>query len=780
MTIETISGRVTRVFFCNPDSPFSAGKFRRDDDGTEISFGGAIAAEVGQAYTLTGSWTHHTKYGLQFAVQGAMPIFKEDRASLIDFLAESPDFKGIGPARARKLVDAAAKINSDFVAALLADPKGLAEAAGIQPDVVEAIAETWAGRREEYEGLVVLTSWGLSHAKAASLLARHGTSIISSVSANPYCLIGLLSRFGFRSADEVARKMGVRSDDSRRLEAGLIYCMEKVTDGGNTLIDAGDFAALCETEMRPDSMRAKALIAEQIEIALDNETLVEVAANGVHGRLIGLRDTVEDEREVFEVLRARMAETREFDIREDLPGATLDALNAGQRAALEGALSRGASIITGGAGTGKTFTLRAALSQFSDAGLVVALCAPTGKAAQRIEDVTGREAKTIHRTLEAAFDEQHGRGFYFRLAEHDPIDADVVVVDEVSMVDVRLMRALLRAVAPKARLILLGDHHQIPSVGPGAILRDLIEKERNSGAVFVLTDVVRQAGHLATATNAILRGEVDRQVSPAWGILNTDRNNGTEPATMARETHAAIAESGMDLFGRETDPLLDIQILAPMRKGQAGTYALNAEMQCVRQRALGNPPPPPVEKDKPSRPLPGDRIVWTVNDPDLGVFNGSQGIITAKLGGGAWRILFDDGREIEVPSGRGSSFELAYAMTIHKSQGSEWPAVILIASSQHSFMHDRNLFYTGASRASKTLTIIGDDHGIRNFARAEKSAARLTFGSLVEPRFVVQPPRGSRPAMLPAPRAGTPPPPPAPPSSAPVPGLGEDWTADAF
>jgi len=364
-------------------------------------------------------------------------------------------------------------------------------------------------------------------------------------------------------------------------------------------------------------------------------------------------------------------------------------------------------------------------------GRKVALCAPTGKAAKKLSNATGREASTIHRLLEPIFDEETG-GFRFRRHRGNPIEAELIVVDEVSMVDVHLMRSLLDAIDDGSRVLMVGDHHQIPSVGAGAILRDILSAaNRFPGAIHVLTQVVRQAGQLARNTTAILDGVVATAQSPAWGLQTVTRGNERGAAGLvAGFVEALLTHPSPEPFGRPLDPAWDIQVLAPMRKGPLGTYALNRELQALRQRMLGNPPPEPSKRDDlPPKPLQGDRVIWTRNDYELRLFNGTQAVVKAVKKGGVLDIITEDGREITISSSQRQNLQVAYAITIHKAQGSEWPCVILAISSTHYIMRDRNLLYTGASRAATSLTIFGDLPGINAFAKSKQSLGRQTFGA---------------------------------------------------
>ncbi|RMF79173.1 MAG: hypothetical protein D6744_09350, partial [Planctomycetota bacterium] len=379
--------------------------------------------------------------------------------------------------------------------------------------------------------------------------------------------------------------------------------------------------------------------------------------------------------------------------------------------------------------THNTYTMKAIVDAAQNAGRAVALCAPTGKAAKKLEHSTNFPASTIHRLLKPQF--ENGQ-FVFQFNAGNKLPFDLVIVDEFSMCDVNLFHSLLAAMPDHARLLLVGDHNQIPSVGAGAILRDVLSAGERAfpGAVHVLSRVVRQAGVLAQNTTAILDGVVVPTTCPAWAIVRSeDGHPRGVPGIVADMVEAIVtAPEPLEPFGRALDPAWDIQVISPMRKGPQGVYALNAELQALRQRMLGNMPPPPVAENKQPRPLVGDRVIWTKNDYDLDLYNGTQAIVLEIRKGGAMKLLTEDDREVEVTNDKRVFVELAYALTIHKCQGSEWPCVIMVGTSAHFIMHDRNLLYTGASRAAESLTIVGDWKGIRSFASRRRSHERRTLG----------------------------------------------------
>lgn len=734
MKTETYRGIVRRVFFANPDSPAMAGVLALDN-GDEIRFAGKCFAEVGDKLELVGEWTKHPKFGDQFTAETGLVRMDESPDALIHLLATHEDFKGLGPVRARKVVEAALSFSDDGEAssALIDYPAEIAEQAGVPLEIVHNAAAVWAERKTYFDALAALGEQGWSSAQAQRIVSKLGENAPALVAGDPYFLIGKIRRFGFRTVDAVARKMGVKSTDQRRLASGVAYCLDRIADNGNTWTSREGLLDEAVEELRPDTLDGEDKIRATIEQLID-EGLIYVDTSPTGTELVADAKLARTEIEVFERLIAGLAaETTPLDLIGERALAVVPTLNDGQRAAFSGFSQRMTAVISGGAGVGKTYMVRALCEVAEENGIRVELCAPTGKAARKLEHATGREASTIHRLLEPIFNETTGE-FVFTRNANNRIHAGLVVVDEVSMVDVRLMRSLLAALPDKCRLLLVGDHHQIPSVGPGAILRDLLSAQvRYPEAVHVLTVIVRQAGILARNTTALLDGVVVFEPDSAWGIERTEKGHELGAAAHLATMVEALVTSPTPLepFGRLLDFAWDVQVLAPMRKGPLGTWALNVHLQKLRQRLLGNASPDPTPDGKAPKPLVGDRVIWTRNDYELDLFNGTQASVMAFEKGGAMRIFTEDGREVLIPSSKRINVEVAYAMTIHKSQGSEWPMVILVASSAHWIMHDRNLLYTGASRASESLTILGDKAGLRHFAAERKSAHRQTFGGFL-------------------------------------------------
>lgn len=720
-----LCGSVTRVFYSNAETGWMAGKLRRDDAPGEVSFAGKVVAEVGDTVELTGAWQQHPKYGRQFEAETGIVRMDESPEALIHLLASRDEFTGIGPARAEKIVRTALSLSRDGdLAQALSDwAAEIARRVKVPRELVDRAAEEWNSRRGTYEALARVVSLGWSSAQARAIVETLGENAASIVRADPYLLVGRVARFGFRTVDAVAQVQGSSPMSRERYAAGIAYCLDRIAQSGHTWTTREDLLHEATQELRPETLEAE----EMLEATVDE--MIGLGALAAHevdaAEVIADARLAEHELEVLRRLTEGLGDSHlpELDLGSPAAAEKMATLNDGQRAALLGIATHRYAVLSGGAGVGKTYTTDAICTIAEANGLKVALCAPTGKAARRLTDGSGRDASTIHRLLEPIYQNSEG-GFAFQRTAEKPLEVDLVVVDEVSMVDVRLMAALLDALPGDARLLLVGDHHQIPSVGPGAILRDILSMRRRfSHSIHVLDEVVRQAGDLERNTSAILDGVVAKKSSDVWRV-----STHTSEADSADEVIRTVESL---LVSSDLDPAWDIQVLAPMKKGDLGTHALNTRLQALRQRMLGNPPPLPPDVGKPPKPVVGDRVIWTKNDYRLELHNGTQAIVSKIDRDGTMHLLVEDGREVAIKPGDRKNVELAYCLTIHRSQGSEWPAVVLALSSRHYIMADRALLYTGASRAAQSLTMIGDSKGIGAFASKRRASARQTFGSFV-------------------------------------------------
>lgn len=716
---QTIRGRVDAVFYASPK--FSAGRLRTES-GDAVSFAGALMVQEHDPVVLHGTWERHPKFGRQFKVTHFAFDQRLGPEGLAHYLANHPDIKGIGPVKARRIVDA---FGDDFDRIIDEEPERIAAVAKLSTEAVDALREQWLKKRALNTSLTWLASFELTHHQMMALIEKFGNSIVTVLKTEPYVLVREVPGFGFKRVDIVARKMGTAKEHPSRIRAGIVHCVAERLDQGDCWVDYEDLIALANALLVMDVADSRDRIEQELDTLIESGALACVSLGG---RFLVAQPAIHEmEAALAETLTRRRRPNRHFvgvDI--DALVARTPTLNRAQRQALAAAGEHNMVLVSGGAGSGKTFLVSAITRLYEERGLRVVLAAPTGKAAKRIEQVVGREAMTIHRLL--GF-----KGKAFTVGPENPIEADVVIVDEVSMVDVSLGWHLLRAIdLDRTCVVLVGDHNQLPPVGPGNLLRDLIE--RQPIPTVILDEVVRQAGVLKENSIAVLRGDV-RKTAPAgpdgrspWMVFG-----GFSDIMEAQRQVLALFESVLvDQLG--FDLLADVQLLTPTRKGPLGVDALNVELQRLVQKKLWGVH---VEAPKPGRRpefLLHDRVLQTRNNYDLGVMNGAIGVVTS-VGPrrGQMKVRFDDVEvEITPESDALKDLSLAYALTIHKSQGSEFPCAVVVVHKAHSFMHHRNLFYTGVTRARQVAILVGDHWGMRNCAEKEQVERRKTFLSVLD------------------------------------------------
>ena len=750
-----IRGKIDVVFCSYPN--FTAGRIRVDD-GKLLSFSGKIAVNPDDQVILVGKMINDPKYGLQIKVDSVELDLILDRYGLENFLAKNKEIKNIGPAKAKIIVD---NFGDNFEFYLKEKPEEIARIAKLDIKDVQNLREVWESDKELNQISIWLASFGLTHHQIKTITHRFGNSAKAILEKNPYLLIGLVDNFGFKKVDIIARQLNVPKEFPPRITAGVKYCVQEELDEGHCWIEYDNLIdksnKLLILDCAPDE--AKQMIVNAIHDLIKRRVLTYQEYNGNY--CVGLPGILNTERYIYNSLLAGNISNPHFKNANTNPETYISKdttlLNEQQFAAVNNFLSHQKSLISGGAGTGKTFTLSTILSLCEERGLDVALAAPTGKAAKRMEQVTGSEASTVHRLLgwQPGGTDSKSKGKTkkenknvepsFEFCETNPLPMNVVIIDEFSMMDVFLTRALLSAISSKTSLVLVGDHNQLPPVGAGNVLRDLIVY--NVIPTTILTQVVRQSGPLKENSNAILRGIVmpttsspaaknDSILSP-W-ILDKQKEPANVIARIGQLYYTELEQYGFDL-------LSDVQLLTPRKTGPLGTRALNNALQVLFQQKLYNFQIEKTPDDKPPVFHVGDKVIQTRNDYDINVMNGTIGIIQNF---GKEQVLNDDGK----PTGRtkdvivvkfefeddlknvdksNNDLELAYALTIHKTQGSEFQVAICIIHSSHRIpMHHRHLFYTAVTRARRSCIIIGDPWGMRKCAETIKNDNRRTFLSL--------------------------------------------------
>ncbi|MCO5352562.1 MAG: AAA family ATPase [Bryobacteraceae bacterium] len=706
----TVRGVVQAVFHAG--ATFSAGRLVADD-GAPVRFAGKVFLREGEPVSLTGRWEDHPKYGRQFAVDALESPLHLDPAGLANYLAHHPDIKGIGPVKAGLIADT---FGADFDRVIRADPRAVASAAKLTFEAVSNLRDIWIAASEFNAAMTYLASYGLTHLQVTTLVGKFGNGVVGLLQSDPYLLISEVPGFGFKRVDKIARRLGVPKELPARLRAGIHHIVQSALDDGDCWVEYEDLLDRANTLLVLDNLDSRERIERELEALISEKRLVCCP----YERLVVADPVIHEMEEFLAGVFARASE-RNPHLTRGLPAAScFERLNEDQRQAVRNAFQFSISLMTGGAGSGKTFTVESLIRACEDLGISYALAAPTGKAAKRLEQSVKRPAQTVHRLL--GFN-----GHTFAKGSDEKLDVDFLAIDELSMIDVPLVHQLFQAVdLSRTAVLLVGDHNQLPPVGPGNVLRDLIQ----SGAIptTVLTKIIRQAGVLKENSTAILSGHVRPTCDEKaygyrpWYVVNNFTDREHVRLFLEKLFHEVIAERlGFDL-------LQDVQVLTPTHKGPLGTVELNITLQRLLQKKLFGVDVAPVEPGR--RPLiyPGDKVIQTSNDYDLGVMNGALGYVVENDPKQGLVVDFE-GTLKTIPRGSAKehNLQVAYANSIHRVQGSEFPCAIVIVHKSHSFMHHRNLLYTAVTRAQQSVILLGDRWGIEHCAGKEQVDQRNTF-----------------------------------------------------
>ncbi len=699
--VEALAGLVERVTFHNAETGFCVLRVKARGQRELVTIvGHAATIASGEWVQMNGTWINDRTHGLQFKaafLKASPPTTLEG----IEKYLGSGMIRGIGPVYATKLVQAFGAAVFELIEQ---EPARLREVTGIGPKRAARIIAGWAEQKVIREIMLFLHANGVGTSRAVRIYKTYGVDAVQVITENPYRLARDIRGIGFRTADVVARKLGIEPTAMIRVRAGISYALAEASGEGH-----------CGLPMDELTSSASKLLEVSVEL-IEAATVLELDAGEV------VADTLEGRRCLFlaGLYRAEqvIAERLRSLSRGALPWPSIEAEKAiawvesrtglalaeSQKDALRLTLQSKVLVITGGPGVGKTTLVNSILKVLGAKQVMLALCAPTGRAAKRLSESTGLEARTIHRLLEA--DPKTGG---FKRGEENRLDCDLLVVDETSMVDVPLMRALLKALPDEAALLLVGDADQLPSVGPGQVLADIIK----SGAVPVvrLTEVFRQAAESQIIVNAhrINAGKMPvLQAKEASDFFFVDA---ADPEEGVRKLLAVVGERIPSRFG--LDPVRDIQVLCPMNRGGLGARSLNIALQA----ALNPPGEARVERFGWTF-CPGDKVMQVTNDYERNVFNGDLGVITGLDMNEAELVVSFDGRAVTYGFGELDELVLAYATTIHKSQGSEYPAVVIPLTTQHYTMLARNLLYTGVTRGKRLVVLVGQ---VRALAIAVKN-----------------------------------------------------------
>ena len=709
---ERITGVVEKVSFFSETSGFSVLRLIRKGERESVTVVGCVAAvNTGQHIEAVGCWQNDKTWGIQFKATHLVVIPPDTLEGISKYLS-SGMVKGIGPHLAKVLVKA---YGMEVFTVIEEHPEQLLGLPGIGKKKLQQIVAGWSEQKAIKKIMLFLHSHGVSTSRIARIFRVYGDDAVAMVSANPYRLIHDIPGIGFKSADQIARNIGIPMDSPLRARAGIGYTLQELSLEGHCKVP------------EPMLLEAFRRLLTMPESVLDEALRQELSI----GTIVAVEEEGKKSYYMVSLFRAETGVAKSICriMQGVLPWKNLDSatvipksekrssieLSESQRSAVALALSSKFLVITGGPGVGKTTIINTILDILEAEDLTVLLCAPTGRAAKRLSEATGLEAKTIHRLLE--FDPFLRD---FRRGHANPLEADLVIVDEASMIDVVLMNRLLAAISSRSALIFAGDVDQLPPVGPGFVLADMIHSE--ALPVVRLTEIFRQAESSRIIVNAhrINRGEFTLPSHDAGAELSDFYVVPSEStADIQRRLLLVVADRIPERFGM--DRLNDIQVLTPMNKGPLGTRALNA----LLQERLN-----PQARRKIVRfevtYAEGDKVIQMVNNYDKEVFNGDIGRIARVDEEESTLSVLYDGREVLYESGELEEIALAYAITIHKSQGSEYPAVVIPLSMQHFTMLERNLVYTAVTRAKKLVMIIGDPKALFTAVGYKRSSQRMT------------------------------------------------------
>lgn len=725
-TVESLAGYVEHIIYRNADNGYTVLNLVSGED--EITCVGIFSAIAeGENIEAQGEYTEHPTYGQQFKVISFEEKAPEDEEAIERYLG-SGAIKGIGLAMAARIVR---RFKEDTFRIIEEEPERLAEIKGISNRKAMEIASQVNEKRDLRQAMIFLQQYGITMNLAVKVYQAYGQDVYGIIRENPYRLADDIDGVGFRTADEIAARVGIRMDSDFRVRSGILYTLLQASGEGHTYLP--------ETELTPRASKLLNVTAEQVE-----KQYMDLAIE----RKIILKQ-MEDQTQIyaasFYYMEANTATMlKRLNVSYDVSDAEIEqqirgiekksgmTLDEHQVTAVKEAVRNGLLVITGGPGTGKTTTINTIIRYFELEGLEIFLAAPTGRAAKRMSETTGFEARTVHRMLELNGGAEGSGGF--ERDESNPLEADVIIVDEMSMVDISLMYSLLKAISVGTRLILVGDVNQLPSVGPGSVLRDIIQSHACN--VVMLTKIFRQASTSDIIVNAhkINHGEeviLDNKSMDFFFLKRYD-------ADVIINVVLQLIKQKLPKFVDATP--YDIQVLTPMRKGLLGVERLNG----ILQRYMNPPANDKVEKEYGSTVFrEGDKVMQTKNnyqlaweirtkfgltvDKGLGIFNGDMGIIRQINDFAEQMIIeFDEGRMVEYPYKLLDELELAYAITIHKSQGSEYPAVVIPLLGGPMMLMNRNLLYTAVTRARKCVTLVGNEVTFQQMIRNTSQQKRYS------------------------------------------------------
>ena len=713
--METITGFVEHIVYRNEENGYTVLNLASNEEDEITCVGVFQMISEGESLELTGEYTVHPSYGPQFKVQQYSIKAPEDIASIERYLG-SGAIKGVGAALAARIVR---KFKEDTFRIIEEEPERLAEIKGISERKAQEIAQQTEEKRELRQAMIFLQNYGISLSLAVKIYQTYQLDMYRIIQENPYQMAEDVTGVGFKIADEIAHRVGIHLDSDFRIRSGIMYVLQQASLEGHTYLPE---ELLTRRACELLGVDASGVEKHYMDMAIDrklilkqSEAEVQIYASTFYYMELNVAVMLRELNVKYDF--SETAVKQRIRKIEQLSELELDEM---QRTAVKEAVRSGLLVITGGPGTGKTTTINTIIQYFESEGMDIALAAPTGRAAKRMSETTGYEAKTIHRLLELSggMDEHAG----FERNEQNPLETDVIIIDEMSMVDITLMHNLLKAVVAGTRLILVGDVNQLPSVGPGCVLKDIIDSH---------------------ACNVVRLNRIFRQASESDIIVNAHKINRGEPVSLDNKSRDffflkrydanVIISICIQLIRQKLPKYVnaspfDIQVLTPMRKGLLGVERLNT----ILQQYLNPPDGKKAEREHGQTIFRvGDKVMqiknnyqaeWEIRsrynipiEKGLGVFNGDMGIVREiNSFSETLTVEYEERRMVEYPFKELDQLDLAYAITIHKSQGSEYPAVIIPLLTGPRMLMNRNLLYTAVTRARKCVTLVGDEKAFYN------------------------------------------------------------------
>lgn len=731
--METIKGYVDHIIYQNKDNGYAVLSMNVDDE-EEICVGIFRGVDNGENLEITGEYVEHPSYGFQFKASSFKVVEPDDLFSMERYLG-SGAIKGVGEALAKRIVK---RFGKDTFRVIEEEPERLVEVKGISERIAQQITDQMIEKREIREAFLFLQKYGITNTLAVKIYEKYGMGMYGILKENPYRLAEDIQGVGFRLADEIAEKIGIHTDSDYRIRSGILYTLLQASLEGHMFLP---MRVLARRSVDLLQVPEEAIQAQIQNLHMDHKVVVkktgdelEVYAFSYYYAELNCARML---RELNVLMESELLDSEEKRIETILQrilkeqGLELDEL---QKNAVLECVKHGIMILSGGPGTGKTTTINTIIRYFDEEGMDILLAAPTGRAAKRMTEATGYEARTIHRMLEINGGMEDGSRARFERNGENPLEADVVIIDEMSMVDIYLFQSLLEAVSVGTRLILVGDVDQLPSVGPGQVLQDLIESK--SFPTVMLKKIYRQAGESDIVMNAH-RINMGQKIA----LNNKSKDFFFLPRNDAQVIYKHMIQLITEKLPRyvEAQPY-DIQVLTPMRKGSLGVETLNE----ILQRYL-NPADPSKQEHMTGERIfrEGDKVMQIKNNYQLeweivsqygiridsgsGVFNGDIGTIRRiREESSTVQVEYDEHRLVEYTFSQLDEIELAYAITIHKSQGSEYPAVLLPLLSGPKMLMNRNLLYTAVTRARKCVTILGSQEVVDGMIENENQYHRYT------------------------------------------------------